>query len=228
MRTPRIAAEMYWRAPSMPDPQPSWRAGSGTVAATASADQQHELPAHVTVLADAVRLRDLGEREGLHDREREAPGPDQLADLGQRVDRAAGVPAAEPHPMLLRATEVGDGHDVLRTARELDELGQDAAPGDVERGVDAVRRERADPLDEALAVGDGLGPQRAKVLVVGRTGGADHARTAHHGELNRGAADASGGAVDEQRAAAPDAELVKRAPGRLDGGRQRGSFGEVK
>jgi hypothetical protein len=28
-----------------------------------------------------------------------------------------------------------------------------------------------------------------------RTGGADHARTAHHGELNRGAADASGGAL---------------------------------
>jgi hypothetical protein len=46
----------------------------------------------VTVLADAVRLRDLGEREGLRDREREAPGLDQLADLGERVDRAAGVP----------------------------------------------------------------------------------------------------------------------------------------
>ena len=54
--------------------------------------------------------------------------------------------------------------------------------------------------------------------MVCRTGGADHARAAHHGELNRGAADASGGAVDEQRAAAPDAELVKRARGRLDGG----------
>ena len=62
----------------------------------------------MTVLADAVRLRDPGEREGLRDREREAPGLDQLADLGERVDRAAGVPAAEPHPVLLRATEVGD------------------------------------------------------------------------------------------------------------------------
>src|ERR1700723_1003698 len=194
----------------------------------ASADQQHELPAHVTVLADAVRLRDLGEREGLRDREREAPGVDQLADLGERVDRAAGVPAAEPHPVLLRATEVGDRHDVLRAARELDELGQDAASGDVERRVDAVGRERANPLDEALAVGDGLGPQRAKVLVVCRTGGADHACAAYHGELDGGAADASGGAVDEQRAAAPDAELVKRARGRLDGGRQRGSASEVE
>src|SRR5690349_24597411 len=131
--------------------------------------------AHVTVLADAVRLRDLGEREGLRDREREAPGLDQLADLGERVDRAASVPAAEPHPVLLRASEVGDRHDVLRTARELDELGQDAAPGDVERRADAVGSERANPLDEALAVGDGLGAQRAQVVVVGGTGGADHA-----------------------------------------------------
>src|ERR1039457_890718 len=81
------------------------------------AGQQHELPAYVTVLADAVRLRDLGEREGLRDREREAPGLDQLADPGERVDRAAGVPAAERHPVLLRATEVGDRHDVLRAAR---------------------------------------------------------------------------------------------------------------
>jgi hypothetical protein len=51
---------------------------------------------------------------------------------------------------------------------------------------------------------------------------------APHGELNRGAADASGGAVDEQRAAAPAAELVKRARGRLDGRRLRGGAGEVK
>src|ERR1700729_3641641 len=47
---------------------PAWRAGSRTVAMAASADQQHELPAHVTVLADAVGLRDLGEREGHRDR----------------------------------------------------------------------------------------------------------------------------------------------------------------
>ncbi len=58
------------------------------------AGHQHELPAHVTVLADAVRRRDLGERKGLRDREREAPGLDQLVDPGDRVDRAASVPAA--------------------------------------------------------------------------------------------------------------------------------------
>ncbi len=52
-----------------------------------SADQQHELAAHVAGLADAVRLRDLGEREGLRDREREAPGLDQLADRRARGPR---------------------------------------------------------------------------------------------------------------------------------------------
>src|SRR5271169_127820 len=162
-RPPRDAAsEGPWPPDTTSSPSPTAppsscpRASPGP--AYRRADHQHELPARVTVLADAVRLRDLGEREGLRDREREAPGLDQLTNLGERVDRATSVPAAEPHPVLLRATEVGDRHDVL-------------------------------------------GPQRAKVLVVCRTGGADHARTAHHGELNRGAADASGGAVDEQRAA---------------------------
>jgi hypothetical protein len=202
--------------------------GARTVVAAASADQQHELPAHVTVLADAVRLRDLGEWEGLRDREREAPGLDQLADVGDRVDRAAVRPAAERHPVLLRATEVGDRHDVLRAARELDEFGQDAAPGDVERHVDAVGRKRANPLDEALAVGDGLGAQRAQVIMVGGTGGADHARAARHGELDGGAADPTGGAVDEQRAPGPDAERVQAARGRLDGDGQPSGLGEAK
>jgi hypothetical protein len=83
----------------------------------------------------------LPEREGLRDRAREAPGLDQVADLGERVDPAAGgIPAAERHPVLLRAIEVGDRHDELRAARELDELGQDGAPGDVERRLGARER----------------------------------------------------------------------------------------
>ena len=61
-----------------------------------------------------------------------------------------------------------------------------------------------------------------------RPGGADHPRAAQHGELDRGAADASGGAADKQRAAAPGAELVKHAGGRLDGGRQRRGAGEAE
>jgi hypothetical protein len=57
------------------------------------------------------------------------------------VDRAAGgIPAAERHPVLLRAIEVGDRHDELRAARALDELGQEGAPGDVERRLGARER----------------------------------------------------------------------------------------
>ena len=58
-----------------------------TVAAAASADQQHELSAHLALLAHPVRLGGRREREGPRDRERESPGLDQLADLGERVDR---------------------------------------------------------------------------------------------------------------------------------------------
>src|SRR5215469_13382576 len=139
-----------------------WRpAPTGTV----SANQQHELPSHVALLAHPVRLGNLGERKGLRDREPEAPGLDQLADLAERVDRAAGIAAAEPHPMLPGSAEVGDRDDVPGAAGEPDELGKYPAPGNVERDVDAVGRERANPPGQALTVGDGLGPQRAKVVV---------------------------------------------------------------
>ncbi len=107
---------------------------------------------------------------------------------------------------------------MLRAARERGELGQDTAPGDVERGIDTVGRVRANPLDEAIAVGDGLGPQRAEVVVVCRAGGADHAHTAHHGELNGGAANVSGGAVDQQRAAVSTAGGSAAAPAKSSEG----------
>jgi hypothetical protein len=48
----------------------------------------------VALFAHPVCLGNLGEREGLRDREREAPGLDQLADLAERMDRAAGSAAA--------------------------------------------------------------------------------------------------------------------------------------
>ncbi len=75
----------------------------------------------------------------------------------KRVDRAARVTRAEPYAITLRAGKVGDRDDVLRIAREFDELGRDAAPGDIERQVDATGSERADPLRHAVAVADGLG-----------------------------------------------------------------------
>src|SRR5262249_48823409 len=44
----------------------------------------------------------------------------------------------------------------------------DPAPGDIERGADAAGRERANSPGQALPVGDGLGPQRAKAVVACR------------------------------------------------------------
>jgi hypothetical protein len=97
-----------------------------------------------------VCLRDLGEREGLRDRQREALGLNQPAYLGQHVDRA-------------------------------------------------------NPLDKYRAVGDGLGAERAQIVVVGRTGGAI-TRATHHGQLNRGAADT------------PEAPLTTSMPPRRQAG----------
>jgi hypothetical protein len=66
----------------------------------------------------------------------------ELTDFGEHVDRTPGVPTAECHPVLLRASEVGDSHDVLWAVRELDELRRHAAPRDVERHVDVAGRKR--------------------------------------------------------------------------------------
>jgi hypothetical protein len=143
--------------------------GVDVVEASASADQQHELPAHVTFLADAVRLRDLDEREGLRDLEREAAGLDQLADLSERMDRAAGVPAAEGHSVLPRASEVGDRHNVLRAASTLLINGASGSVGSAAVQLAVVRGARvigtASPANheylrslgaEPVAYGEGL------------------------------------------------------------------------
>jgi hypothetical protein len=64
--------------------------------------------------------------------------------------------------------------------------------------------------------------------VIGGTGGADHAHATRHGELDGGAADPAGGAVDEQHAPSPDAERVQGAGGRLEGDGQASGLGEAK
>jgi hypothetical protein len=52
----------------------------------------------VAALAGAMRLRDLGEREGPLDGEPESPRLNQVTYLGQRVEgRAVLVSAAEVH-----------------------------------------------------------------------------------------------------------------------------------
>jgi hypothetical protein len=52
-------------------------------------------------------------------------------------------------------------------------------------------------------------------------------RAPRHCELNGGAADSAGGAVDEQRAPGPDAERVQGARGRLEGDGQACGLGTM-
>nr|WP_254696283.1 hypothetical protein [Lysobacter enzymogenes] len=68
---------------------------------------------------------------------------------------------------------------------------------------------RAHALDAAVVVGHRLRAERAQVVVVGRGGGADHARAPGHRQLHRDAAQRAGGAVDEQGVAGADLELAQ-------------------
>jgi hypothetical protein len=58
------------------------------------------LPRIAALLAQPVSLGDVGEWEGQRDWQGEAPRLDQLADLAEHVERAAGTPLLKPHPML--------------------------------------------------------------------------------------------------------------------------------
>src|SRR3984957_20217258 len=174
-----------------------------------------------------MRFGDLGQRKGSVDREPEPPGLDEFTYPRECVEGVTvGESVAEPHAVLLRTVEVGKRYHVLRAAGQVDELGQDAASGDIEGRVDAAGGQGADPLDHAFAVRHGLRAQQAEVVLVGSTGGADHARAARGGELDGRAADPAGGAVDEQRASAFYPQLVDRARGRLECDRESGGIDE--
>ena len=100
-------------------------------------------------LAQPVGLGDLVERERLRHRQREPARLDQLADVLERVHGSRGPrPAAEADAGRLRAGVVGDRDHALGAAGELDERGKGAAAGGVERGVDPVGRELAEPSAE--------------------------------------------------------------------------------
>src|SRR5919109_1751419 len=121
---------------------------------------------------------------------------DQVADLGQHIDRAARITPAESHAVLLGPGEIGDGDDVVRAAGELDQLRQNAAAGDVQREIDTIGRKRTDSLSHAVTVGDRSGAERTQELMSSGTSRADHGCAARDSELHRDAADAAGRTVD--------------------------------
>jgi hypothetical protein len=182
----------------------------------------------VPVLAGAVRFRYLVERISSLDGKPKAPGFDQRSYSRKRVKGVALKTAAEAHPVLFGPVDVGECHHVLRAASEINQLGQYATSGDIERGVDAIGREGPDSSGHAFAISHGLCAKETKVAVVGGTSGADHARAAGHGELNGGAADSTRSAVDEQSDSKTDAELVQTARGCFECDGEAGSIDETE
>jgi hypothetical protein len=104
--------------------------------------------------------------------------------------------------------------------------GRTPVAGGVEGGVDPGGREGADSVGHPVAVADRLGAEQADAVMVGGAGGADDARAAGNGELDRCAADPAGGSVDEQRGPAGHAELVKGAGCGLHRDREPGGIDE--
>ncbi len=106
-----------------------------------------------------MRFGDPVEREGVHPGKGEAAAFDERAEFAEDVEGPAVVPAAEGHPVLLGAGEVGEGDDVSGAAAELDEPGQRSVSGDVQGPVDAAGGQGADGRPEGVAVGDGFRPE---------------------------------------------------------------------
>jgi hypothetical protein len=77
----------------------------------------------VSVLTDAVRLRDLVEWVGSLDGKPKAPGFDERSYFSKRVKGVAVKAAAEAHVVPFRSVEVGERHHVLRAASEIDQVG---------------------------------------------------------------------------------------------------------
>ena len=99
--------------------------------------------------------------------------------------------------------EVGQGEHRCRVAGEVEQLGQGSGAGNVEGAVDPGHAQGVEAGGEVGAVGDRCGPELAEEVVVVGAGGADDMDAAGGGELDGGAADATGGAVDEERHAGP-------------------------
>ncbi len=94
------------------------------------------------MLTDAVRFRDFVEWVGSLDRKPKAPGCDERSYFPERVKGMALKAAAEAHTMLFRAVEVGEGHHICAPPARSINSASTSASGDVERGIEAIGREK--------------------------------------------------------------------------------------
>src|SRR5215207_1090324 len=107
-----------------------------------------------------------------------------LGEDGQSVGGAFPTTLGKGDAVLV-GTEVGEGDDAIGAAAQGDGVLEGTLSGHIKHRVDPVGSESADPLDKPIAVhGRGRAERRDVVLVVG-AGGADDARSAGNGELDR-------------------------------------------
>ena len=126
----------------------------------------------VALLADLVRLRRPGQREGLD-------LDHQLALLGaaRRFRPAPAWRSANASGELdagVTEVEVGDGDHLGRLGHQADQVPSGDLPATSNTASHPIRRDRPDPLDEAVAVQHRGRPDLPQVVLVRLAGGRDH------------------------------------------------------
>ncbi|GAA2528896.1 hypothetical protein Ahu01nite_090900 [Winogradskya humida] len=170
-----------------------------------------ELAAYVSQLAEPMRGGSLGEGERALHGQREVATLVEQGRVGERVPGAA-LGAGGEDDAAFRGPRVGDGDDAVRGPGEFDELGQDSGPRDVERAVDAGRDEPTDAIGEPRPVRNGLDPEVTQEGVIALAGGADDNEPVGTRELGRGKADTRR-AVDALKAAPGGVVLINGVAG---------------
>lgn len=168
--------------------RPSSRAAEG-----APLRQEHDLAVGAG-LDEAVRLGGLGERQPGADLDREAPGGQEMQRDGHRLgaprllDRGERAGRAAHERADAEAVGIGAAHE-RRDARPVgDEVGRGrerlVGAGDVDRGGDALRRERAHAIGEPGGVRDGLAAQRPHAIGTAVARRREHASAPQRRELD--------------------------------------------
>ncbi len=142
----------------------------------------------------AARICSTGKRR--RDGHPELARRDQAGDLFEGARGGVGA-VRRRDPVDLR----GDGGDALVRDAEFSGRLHRVRPVQVDRRGDAAGSEGADPVDQAVAVGDRLGPEGAQGVGRRRRPRPDHPRAGEPRELDGEHADPASRAADEQRVA---------------------------
>jgi hypothetical protein len=164
-----------------------------------------------------MRGGDVGQRVRACDHDLQRAGRDPVdelepclsADLGSGI--GAGRAAEHFHPGCERGRGRDDRRDAIdashQFARDLERLG---SPDTVDRGVDAVRRDRTYPFEQPGSVHDRFCTQLLQPCVVRLPRGSDDACAPIDGDLDRHGADSTRGAVEQHRVARPGGDDGQR------------------